>query len=139
MSFYGFGVDNFLSVNLVTAHGDAIILDASKEDLWWALPGSRSNFGIVTSAKMKAYPAAMANNTHWLGPLIFTEDKIESLIWAIDDLHLKPEMAMLMYYATTGSPDYGPIIIAFPFYVGGAQDGKSAEILRRIHNRTILR
>lgn len=32
MSFYGFGVDNFLSVNLVTAHGDAIILDASQ--LW---------------------------------------------------------------------------------------------------------
>ena len=126
MGLYGFGVDNLLSVNLVTSYGVAIQVDARNEDLWWALRGAGPNFGIVTSAKLKAYPTPMAENLAWLGALIFTEDKIEALVQAIDDLDLKPQMAIFMYYATLGGPAYEPTVIAIPFYVGSEQEGKVA-------------
>ena len=126
MGFYGFGIDNLISVNLVTSYGVSIKVDASNADLWWALKGAGANFGIVTSATMKAYPTPQANNTAWLGPLIFTEDKIEQLVTAINNLVLAPPMAIFMYYATSGAPAYEPIIIALPFYVGSEVAGRAA-------------
>ena len=126
MGLYGLGVDNLLSVNLTTAYGTAIQVSPQDTDLWWALRGAGPNFGIVTSATMKAYPIAMANNTAWLGPLLFTPDKIEALVQAINDLDLKPEMSIFMYYATFGPPAYQPAVIAIPFYLGSEQDGRAA-------------
>jgi FAD/FMN-containing dehydrogenase len=63
MGLYGFGVDNILSINLVTAKGSAITVDSRNTDLWWALRGAGPNIGIVTSTAMKAYPTTRANNT----------------------------------------------------------------------------
>ena len=126
MGLYGLGVDNLLSVNIVTSYGVAIEVDARNDDLWWALRGAGPNFGIVTSAKMKAYPIAMVDNTAWLGPLLFTDDKIESLVQAINDLVLKPQMALFMFYATFGPPAFQPTVIAIPFYLGTEVEGKAA-------------
>ncbi|MCJ1439476.1 hypothetical protein MMC27_008870 [Xylographa pallens] len=126
MGFYGFGVDNLISVHLVTSYGVPITVDANNADLWWALKGAGPNFGIVTSATMKAYPTPQASNTAWLGPLIFSEDKIEALVTAINNLVLAPPMAIFMYYATTGAPAYEPIVIALPFYVGTEAAGRAA-------------
>ena len=124
MGLYGFGVDNLLSVNLVTSYG-VIKVDALNQDLWWALRGAGANFGIVTSAVMKAYPTVMAENTAWLGPLIFSEDKIEALVQAVNELDPTPRGAMFLYYATSGAPTFEPIVIGFPFYLGSALEGKA--------------
>ena len=126
MGLYGFGVDNILSMNVVTAKGEMIRVDQRDRDLWWALRGAGANFGIVTSAIMKSYPVPKAQNGAWLGPLIFTEDKLEALVRAINKLVLKPEMAIFMYFATL-PPENKPTIIAFPFYLkGDAVQGKAA-------------
>ena len=126
MGLYGFGVDNLLSVTLVTASGVSVHVDPRNRALWWALRGAGPNFGIVTSATMKAYPTPKDENIAWLGALIYPPDKIEALVLAFDKLKLTPQMAAFMYYATTGPPDFTPTVIAFPFYVGSEQEGKAA-------------
>ncbi|KAI4163514.1 MAG: hypothetical protein LQ342_002786 [Letrouitia transgressa] len=126
MGLYGFGVDNLLSVSLVTSNGNLIHVDHRSMDLWWALRGAGPNFGIVTSATMKAYPTPKSKNTAWLGALVYTPDKIEALVSAFEKLALGPSMAAFMYYATTGPPAFAPSVIAFPFYVGSEQQGKTA-------------
>ena len=126
MGLYGLGVDQLLSVNLVTSSGNTIHVDSKNPDLWWALRGAAANFGIVTSARVKAYPIPAANNTAWTGLLVFDQAKIEALVGAINDLDLKPEMEIDLYYATTGPPNYSPTVIALPFYVGTAAAGRAA-------------
>src|SRR5437773_1803685 len=54
---YGLSIDNLLSVEVVTA--DGVIRRASateNEDLFWAVRGAGSNFGVVTSFEFRAHP-----------------------------------------------------------------------------------
>ena len=126
MGLYGFGVDNILSLNLVTSKGSLITVTPHDTDLWWALRGAGPNFGIVTSAVLRAHPVSVAQNTAWLGPLTFTEDKLEPLIQAISDLVLQPKMSIFLYFLTTGAPDYTPIIMPTLFYYGNETEGREA-------------
>jgi FAD/FMN-containing dehydrogenase len=50
MAKYGLAADNLLTVELVTAEGDILHVDAtSHSDLFWALRGGGGNFGVATS------------------------------------------------------------------------------------------
>jgi FAD/FMN-containing dehydrogenase len=54
---YGLSIDNLLSVDIVTA--DGVLRRASpteNEDLFWAVRGAGSNFGVVTSFEFQAHP-----------------------------------------------------------------------------------
>jgi FAD/FMN-containing dehydrogenase len=53
----GLAIDNLLSVDIVTADGQ--LLRASEDenaDLFWAVRGAGSNFGVVTSLKYRLHP-----------------------------------------------------------------------------------
>lgn len=54
MGIAGMGVDQIISVRLVTADGKIQTVSASNTDLFWAIRGAGPNFGIVTSAIVKA-------------------------------------------------------------------------------------
>jgi FAD/FMN-containing dehydrogenase len=57
MSKYGLAADNLLGVELVTAEGDVLQVDAeSYPDLFWALRGGGGNFGVVTSLTYRLHP-----------------------------------------------------------------------------------
>jgi FAD/FMN-containing dehydrogenase len=50
MAKYGLAADNLVAVELVTAEGDILHVDATAHpDLFWALRGGGGNFGIATS------------------------------------------------------------------------------------------
>lgn len=116
MGFYGLGVDNLVTINLVTSYGTYLTVTPQAEpDLWWALRGAGPNFGIVTSVVMKSYPIPAAENGAWAGSLIFTPDKIEVLIDAINDLVLTPRMALFLYYAVSGG---SPVVIVSVSFAG---------------------
>jgi FAD/FMN-containing dehydrogenase len=54
---YGLTIDNLLSVDIVTADGVLRRASASEnEDLFWAVRGAGSNFGVVTSFEFQAHP-----------------------------------------------------------------------------------
>lgn len=52
----GASVDNILSANVILANGEYVTASADENlDLFWALRGCASNFGIVTSLVLKAH------------------------------------------------------------------------------------
>jgi FAD/FMN-containing dehydrogenase len=57
MGKYGLAADNLLAVELVTAEGDVLHVDAaSHDDLFWALRGGGGNFGVATSFTYRLHP-----------------------------------------------------------------------------------
>jgi len=57
MRKHGLTCDNLLAVDLVTADGDPVHASPDKEpDLFWAVRGGGSNFGIVTRFVYQLYP-----------------------------------------------------------------------------------
>ncbi len=59
---YGLTIDNLLSVDIVTADGQLRRASATEnEDLFWAVRGAGSNFGVVTSFELQA---------HLVGPMV---------------------------------------------------------------------
>jgi FAD binding domain len=59
MAKYGLAADNLLAVELVTAEGDVLHVDADAachSDLFWALRGGGGNFGVVTSFTYRLHP-----------------------------------------------------------------------------------
>ena len=54
---HGLWIDNLLSVDIVTADGQLRTASATEnEDLFWAVRGAGSNFGVVTSFEFQAHP-----------------------------------------------------------------------------------
>jgi FAD/FMN-containing dehydrogenase len=59
MAKYGLASDNLLAVELVTAGGEVLSVDAdSHPDLFWALRGGGGNFGVATSFTYRLHPVA---------------------------------------------------------------------------------
>ena len=57
MAKHGLAADNLLAVELVTADGDVLDVDASSHpDLFWALRGGGGNFGVATSFTYRLHP-----------------------------------------------------------------------------------
>jgi FAD/FMN-containing dehydrogenase len=57
MSKHGLAADNLLGVELVTAGGEVLDVDAdSHPDLFWALRGGGGNFGVATSFTYRLHP-----------------------------------------------------------------------------------
>ena len=59
MRAHGLTVDNLLAVDLVTAEGERLRVDAEHEpDLFWGLRGGGGNFGIATAFEYQLHPIA---------------------------------------------------------------------------------
>ena len=60
MAKHGLAADNLLGVELVTAAGEVLEVDASSHpDLFWALRGGGGNFGVATSLTYRLHPVGM--------------------------------------------------------------------------------
>lgn len=127
MGEHGFGVDNVLSLRVVTADGQLRNVTAvSGRDLFWALRGAGPNFGIVTSATIKSYPASEEDMQAWMGNLVYGEHQLEAVVQAIQDLVLAPDMVVFLYFLadpTTGTPS---VIVAPFLHRGNATTGRAA-------------
>ena len=60
MAKHGLAADNLLAVELVTADGEVLEVDAgSHPDLFWALRGGGGNFGVATSFTYRLHPVGI--------------------------------------------------------------------------------
>jgi len=122
---YGLAVDNMLSLDIVLADGSTkTVTKETDPDLWWALRGAGPNFGIVTSATYKAYPTPNEKTLAFTGALMYTEDKLESVLEALDGLTMKPNMNIIVFFRTSGPPDFQLMVAVVPFYFGSEEDAK---------------
>lgn len=119
---YGLDVDQIISLNMVDANGSTrTVTPHSDADLWWALKGAGANFGIITSGVFKSHPIPQAENTAWIGSVIFDPSKIEQVMSALNNLTLEPEMEINIYYTVL---DGHPTVLTYPFYLGSAELGR---------------
>lgn len=76
----GWACDNVASYEVVTASGVVVTTTPSAfPDLYWALRGGGSNFGIVTNFKLNAFPLGKM----WGGQRIYTENNFAAILDAI--------------------------------------------------------
>jgi hypothetical protein len=55
---HGYGADNLLAFELVTADGELLRVSADEHpDLFWAMRGAGANFGVVTALQVRLHPA----------------------------------------------------------------------------------
>jgi hypothetical protein len=73
--------------------------------------GAGPNFGIVTSVTYKAYAMPAQEKVAWTGALIFTEDKLEQVVSAVENMHLSERMVAFMYFANGGPPTHTPMVL----------------------------
>jgi FAD/FMN-containing dehydrogenase len=72
---YGLTIDSLLSVDIVTADGRLLKASHSEnEDLFWAVRGAGSNFGVVTSFEFQAHP---------VGPMV----AVAAVMYPLEDAH----------------------------------------------------
>lgn len=126
MGLNGFGVDTLISLNYANADGELRKVTPADRELWWALRGAGPNFGIITSAVVRSKYVPQANNTAWLGSIIYSEDKLERVVSAIDEITLEPEMNVFLYFAVSESK---PVILITP----------SITAMRQQRGRSLLR
>lgn len=90
MRAHGLTVDNLLSVDLVTADGEARHVDADTDpELFWGLRGGGGNFGIATAFEYRLHP---------VGPMVIAGP----IFWPLDDA---PDVLRLVDHYTREAPD----------------------------------
>ncbi|RVD90446.1 uncharacterized protein DFL_001411 [Arthrobotrys flagrans] len=118
---YGLGIDNLLSINLVDATGELYqnVNGTTDPELWWAICGAGSSFGIVTQATIKAYPQSN-DGLSWNCTMIFINpgvSKIERILEAIEKTQMEENMSLLCSFACL-PPTGLPSLIVTPWYYG---------------------
>ena len=74
---HGFSSDYVLGFTVVTAAGEIVEASAdSHPDLFWALRGGKSGFGIVTGVRLRLVELA----TMYAGSLVFAEEQIDAVL-----------------------------------------------------------
>ncbi|MGH2617351.1 MAG: FAD-binding oxidoreductase [Thermomicrobiales bacterium] len=130
---YGMSLDNLLSVEIVTADGRVRQASATEDpDLYWAVRGAGSNFGVVTSFEFKLHPVgpmvALAAPAYaledadrvipaWRDFMLSAPDEISShaIFWSVPAVEMFPAEL------------HGrPIVIPAAVYSGLAEEGEAA-------------
>jgi len=137
---YGLSLDNVRSVEIVTADGQILLAsEAVHPDLFWAVLGAGSNFGVVTRFEFELYPvgpeialcgviypitAAREVLRAWrdFGESAPDDVSMIALLWGIPDHEAFPEELRTM-----------PVAVLAAVYAGDAEEGmRLFEPLRRI-------
>ena len=122
MRKYGLTCDNLLSVNLVTAEGEAITAsEGENADLFWGLRGGSGNFGIATSFEYRL---------HSVGPIVVGGMVLHPLAQAADALRFYREFTqtapdeLTTYAGLLHSPDGAAVVALRVCYARPVEQGE---------------
>lgn len=116
-------LDSLLSVRLVTASG--ALVEASEQqnpDLFWAIRGAGSNFGIVTSATYKTYPRSNGGNVV-NADFLYVAPQNGSVweVMASFDKFLDPKLA-LTFFVLRDPTSGQPVLAVNAIYFGSPEE-----------------
>jgi FAD/FMN-containing dehydrogenase len=126
---HGLACDNLLSAQVVTAAGERMTAsERENADLFWALRGGGSGFGIVTSFEFRLHalgPDVLA------GPIVHSMDAAPELLrfWrdymrgAPDELQCMPVIFALPATAGTKQSQGETVFALFPLWAGDPAEG----------------
>ena len=130
---HGLSLDNLVSVDIVTADGQLRTASATEnEDLFWAVRGAGSNFGVVTSFEFQAHP---------VGPMVMVAAPAYSLedastvlpAWR-DFMATAPEeiSSLALFWSVPADEHFPPehhgkaIVVTDGVYAGPVEEGERA-------------
>ena len=128
---HGLSIDNLLSVDIVTADGRLRRASATEnEDLFWAVRGAGSNFGVVTSFEFRAHPVGPMV---MVGAIFYPQDVGRTVLPAWRDyMATAPdELSSLAFFWNVPEHEpfppelHGkPVVILAAVYSGSVEDGE---------------
>ena len=128
---HGLSIDSLISVDIVTADGRIRTASASEnEDLFWAVRGAGSNFGVVTSFEFRAHPVGPMV---MVGAIFYPFDDVSRLLRAWRDyVTTAPDelsSIVLLWSVPPGEPfppeHHGkPALVVAGCYSGSVEDGE---------------
>jgi FAD/FMN-containing dehydrogenase len=127
----GLSIDSLLSVDIVTADGQLHRASAEEnEDLFWAVRGAGSNFGVVTSFEFQAHPVGP---TVMVGAIFYPLEDARAILpgWR-DYMTRAPEelsSVAVCWSVPPGDPfppehQGKPTLIVAATYAGSVEDGE---------------
>jgi FAD/FMN-containing dehydrogenase len=123
MAKHGLAADNLLAVELVTADGDVLQVDAdSHPDLFWALRGGGGNFGVATGFTYRLHPVKTIVGGLIAHPLDAAPDLLrfyrDAVAGASDDLSV---FAGLVHAPDGSGAKLGALVV---FHTGDAAEAE---------------
>jgi FAD/FMN-containing dehydrogenase len=128
---HGLSIDSLLSVDIVTADGRLRRASATEnEDLFWAVRGAGSNFGVVTSFEFQAHPVGP---TLLVGAVFYPLEDARSLLPAWRDyMASAPEelSSLALLWSVPAAEPFPPehhgrdVLIVAAAYAGAVDDGE---------------
>ncbi|HEY7178037.1 MAG TPA: FAD-binding oxidoreductase [Gaiella sp.] len=104
MGTYGLAADNLVAVELVTADGEILDVDAdSHPDLFWALRGGGGNFGVATTFTYRLHPLATVTGGLIIHPVDVAPDLLRFYRDAVADLPDELSVFAALVHAPDGS------------------------------------
>jgi FAD/FMN-containing dehydrogenase len=114
MAKYGLSADNLLGVELVTAAGEVLDVDASSHpDLFWALQGGGGNFGVATSFTYRLHPVETVTGGLIAHPLEAAPDLLRFYRDAVADASDDLSVFAGLVHAPDGSGHKLAALVAF--------------------------
>jgi len=102
MGLHGLVIDNLLSVELVTAHGQVLDVDEeSHPDLFWALRGGGGNFGVAASFEYRLHPLSEVTG----GIVAYPIDQAGEVMRFYRDFTQDAPDALTMHVVLAHAPD----------------------------------
>jgi FAD/FMN-containing dehydrogenase len=127
---HGLSIDSLLSVDIVTADGQMRTASATEnEDLFWAVRGAGSNFGVVTSFEFQAHPVGPMV---MVGAIFYPFDDAPALLRAWRDyVTTAPEELSSIVLLWTVPPGEAfpaehhgkPVVVVAACYSGSVEEG----------------
>jgi FAD/FMN-containing dehydrogenase len=127
---HGLSIDNLLSVEIVTADGRVLTASAAEnEDLFWAVRGAGSNFGVVTQFEFRAHPVGPMV---MVGAIFYPQDVARQVLPAWRDFmaSAREELSSLALFWNVPPHEpfpeehHGkPVIIVAAVYSGSPDEG----------------
>jgi hypothetical protein len=134
---HGFAVDHVLSIQLVTASGDVLMLDATstgdESSLYRALCGAGHGFGIITSLTMRTFLIAdlqLTDDKYWQGNFIFPSTSIDVAVDAFLKMLPPPGPLLPVIIFSRAPPTHpakgAPLVVLAISYFGPQADAEQA-------------
>ena len=128
---HGLSIDNLISVDIVTADGQFRRASASEnEDLFWAVRGAGSNFGVVTSFEFQAHPVGPMV---FVGAIFYPFEEAKKILPAWRDfMTAAPEelSSLAICWSVPPHPPFPPeihgtpVVVVAAAYTGSVEDGE---------------
>ena len=126
MGQHGLSIDNVTQIEVVTADGEARLVDAESEpDLFWALRGGGGNFGVAASFEFETHPLDMVLGGLLAHPLAAAGDVIDMFRQFTKDLPDEATVFCGLVHAPDGS---GTKLCALPLCHSGELGQAEADL-----------